>query len=418
MKGLLHCGIALLACLQFGRAGEVDDYINYQFLDQTKAELASGNNKAAATLKTWADREVKSQGFYTVTNKTDFGNGITKNHFVSFPRYYWPTCEKSMAEAVKSCSFEGRDGKPNRELIGLSNNPNQVNGICKDVTRLAVAAYLYDDKTYAARGFYLLDKFFVDETTRMLPNLDYGQMEPGKGGGKGRPYGLIQTRCFVSLVSAVPLLRQVSTDHESVHDGVVDWFRKFTEWFTTSEIGKSEIAGGNNHGTSATIQLASYYRFLLQEDKAIAVVDSFLKGAFQDQIDSEGGQPRELKRVDSFDYATMNLGFLLVMGQLSKDLKHNIWDAATKAGTTIQDAVDYFLPYASGQSWKGGKGADLSQATHYFQLAAAQFGDNDGKYLKAIKAIGKTSRDETSYHRLYSDYSYGLTSDTLHTTKV
>ncbi|KAJ1983125.1 hypothetical protein H4R34_001474, partial [Dimargaris verticillata] len=151
---------------------------------------------------------------------------------------------------------------------------------------------------------------------------------------------------------------------------------------------------------------------------AITVVNNFIQGSFQNQIDSDGGQPRELKRVDSFDYATMNLGFLLVLGQLSESMGHTIWDKATAAKTTIQDAVDYFLPYASGQAWKGGKGAEMAQATHYFQLAAALYGDSDQRYLKAIKAIGKTSRDESNYHRLYSDYSYGLTSETLRNFKV
>ncbi|KAJ1967152.1 hypothetical protein H4R34_006422, partial [Dimargaris verticillata] len=243
MKGLLLWGSALMACLQFGRAGEVDDYINYQFLDLTKAELAGGNNKAAAAIKTWADREAKSKEFYTVTNKSDFGNGITKNHFASFPPYFWPSCDKPMAEAVKSCSFKRQDGKRNEKLTNLSDSPNQVNGICKDVTQLAVAAYLYEEKAYADRAFDLLDKFFINEATRMLPNLDYGQMEPGQGGGKGRPYGLIQTRCFVSMVSAIPLLRNVTTEHKDTYKQVQAWFSEFSNWFTTSEIGKKEIAG-------------------------------------------------------------------------------------------------------------------------------------------------------------------------------
>ncbi|KAJ1979342.1 hypothetical protein H4R34_002864 [Dimargaris verticillata] len=414
MKGAwIYAGL-LAAGLQVAQAGEVDDFINYGFLDTTKANLASGEAEAASSIKAWADQQVTLNTFYSVTNKTDFGGNITANHYASFPPYWWPTCDLPMKQAVTECDFEKRDGEWNNELVGLSGNSEEVANFCIDVTKLSVAAYLYANKAYADRAYFLLNKWFLDEATRMLPNLDFGQMLPGKDGGGGRPYGLIQTRCFVSMVSAMPLLRNVTSEHGEIYTGVQGWFKQFTEWYTTSALGKEEIASANNHGTNSAIQLTSYYRFNEQPAEAIEVVNQFMGGLYQQQVDSNGGQPLELSRADNFEYAMMNLGFLLVLGQLSDSMDHPIWNIPSGNGTTIQSAINYFVPFASGgKTWEGGKGARMEQVTHYFQLAAAIYGDDGHSYLTAIKAVGKTSREATSYYRLYSDYSYGLTSDQL-----
>ncbi|KAJ1961683.1 hypothetical protein H4R35_007422, partial [Dimargaris xerosporica] len=168
MQGAWLCAGLLVAGLQVAQAGEVDDFIDYAFLDTTKANLDSGEIEAASSIKTWANQQVMLDTFYTVTNKTGFGGNITANHYASFPPYWWPMCDLPMQQAVTECEFEKRDGQWNTELVALSGNSEEVANFCIDVTKLSVAAYLYANKAYADRAYYLLDKWFLDEATRML----------------------------------------------------------------------------------------------------------------------------------------------------------------------------------------------------------------------------------------------------------
>jgi unsaturated chondroitin disaccharide hydrolase len=70
----------------------------------------------------------------------------------------------------------------------------------KDILSLSISYQLYDDEKYAEKAVQLLDVWFVNEETSMLPDVIYGQVERGPGEWKGKEEGILDTRLYVSIL--------------------------------------------------------------------------------------------------------------------------------------------------------------------------------------------------------------------------
>lgn len=55
----------------------------------------------------------------------------------------------------------------------------QVTSYWTAMTDLTMAYYYTENTTYATRAAYLTRQFFVNTTTKMNPNMNFGQMWPG-----------------------------------------------------------------------------------------------------------------------------------------------------------------------------------------------------------------------------------------------
>ena len=110
------------------------------------------------------------------------------------------------------------------------------------VVTLSLAWYFTDDEKYAAKAAEFLRAWFLDEDTRMNPNLEYAQMVPGVNGGKGRSYGVLDAYSFVEMLDAVALLEQ--SDSFTVQDSqrLKAWFSDLLDWMLTSTQGVEESA--------------------------------------------------------------------------------------------------------------------------------------------------------------------------------
>ncbi|KAJ1958646.1 hypothetical protein IWQ62_004866, partial [Dispira parvispora] len=359
-------------------------------------------------LKKDADRFSSAEIKLSVVNPNKVTpEGVSPNNYVTYAPYFHPKCDLPLAEAVTKCEWTRKDGDRNGELKKLSSDSSVLNKVCDQVRILSVANFWFDDTKYADRATALLKEFFLDNATAMAPNFDYSQIAPGPKASKGRSYGLIQSRCMAYMLTAATLLKQNGTNQE-VYDGMKNWVKEFVQWMTTSEIGKGAISADNNHGTSATIQLASYYLFLEQPDQAKKAIESFMSGAFQKQIAKDGSQPKEINRADGIHYSLMNLSLLATLGYLGDLVGFDVWNQKTSAGATIADAVKYLSKYATGaESWP--KSTDQPKGfTHMLQIAAEKYGDPDGTYLEAIQKIGQLPWADDNVANLYADFSYGF----------
>ncbi|KAJ1923634.1 hypothetical protein IWQ60_005744 [Tieghemiomyces parasiticus] len=404
----------VVALLVLSTAALEDAFLNVTALISLKA--TPGSQQAQGVLKRKADEFATKSTKYALTRNPAIPSSIPRGTYVSYAVYFHPDCSLPINKALTNCKWTRKDGSRNTEVGKLSDNPGDLKGVCDAVRTLSLAYGIYQDTRYATAALDILKSFFINPETAMLPNLDYGQIEPGtqtkKYGDKGRPAGLIESRCLGNMFIASQTLAK-APGAETTLAGVRKWVGSFVEWFKSSEIGKDEILSANNHGTAAAFQLAAFYTFLGDKTSAAAAINSFLKGAYLKQIAADGSMPLEADRNDGFHYSLMNLYMLINLAGVAESLGINMWKAPAGEGRTLQTAIDFYLPYAHKEKTftnKGGQGVQLEPLVYPFQMAAAHYGDSGQKYRGAIQAIAKPSYNPTNQAYLYTDMSYGLSS--------
>ena len=109
-------------------------------------------------------------------------------------------------------------------------------------------------KKYAAKVEEHLNAWFVNDTTRMNPNLEYAQAISGVN--KGRGIGIIDTIHLVEVARAAKVMEGALG--KVTNAGVAIWFAQYLEWMTTSKNGAEERDAKNNHGSCWVMQVAEF----------------------------------------------------------------------------------------------------------------------------------------------------------------
>ena len=109
-------------------------------------------------------------------------------------------------------------------------------------------------KKYAAKVDEHLRAWFVDEATKMNPNLQYAQAMPGVNTGRGT--GIIDTIHLVEVARAADVLGRGGALRKDTAEGTMAWFAQYVEWMTTSKNGAEERDAKNNHGSCWVMQVA------------------------------------------------------------------------------------------------------------------------------------------------------------------
>ena len=125
------------------------------------------------------------------------------NHdFYSLAAYEWPN-----PDTPNGLPYVSRDGKVNPEIYTISDRTN-LNQMIQRVKILAIANYFTDNSTYSLKAQELLQVWFLDKDTYMNPNLNYAEIEKGKG--RLNPSGIMEGVDLPELTDAIGLLRTVS----------------------------------------------------------------------------------------------------------------------------------------------------------------------------------------------------------------
>ena len=78
-------------------------------------------------------------------------------------------------------------------------DPIYSENMVRDVLSLSISYHLYDDDSFANKATQLLDVWFVNGETSMLPEVNYGQINRTLDERKGREEGILDTRLYVSI---------------------------------------------------------------------------------------------------------------------------------------------------------------------------------------------------------------------------
>src|SRR5678816_189954 len=121
-----------------------------------------------------------------------------RDSYMSQAPYFWPD-----PKSANGLPYIRRDGERNPEIEKITDH-RVMDQMEAAVETLALAYQAKRDEAYAAKAAQLLRVFFLNQETRMNPNLQFAQGIPGINTGRG--IGLIETRGLTRVVDSIGLL--------------------------------------------------------------------------------------------------------------------------------------------------------------------------------------------------------------------
>jgi hypothetical protein len=275
-------------------------------------------------------------GPYSVMQKQRLPPSGDRHDYLSFARYWWPD-----PQAKDGLPYICRDGISNEELVAQGDR-GCVGAMGEAVETLALAGFLLEDKRYSDRAAVLVRAWFLDPATRMNPHVRFGQGIPGIADGRG--WGILDTRCFISVLDAVRLLEQGNAWTEADSAALSVWMRAYLEWLRTSEAGKEMQEIDNNHGTWYSAQSAAIALYVGDRSLARQIVEESRQRRIAESIEPDGRQPAEIVRTKALTYSVFNLAALGVLARIGESVDVDLWGFETSDGRGIRRGLDFITP--------------------------------------------------------------------------
>ena len=263
--------------------------------------------------------------------------------FFSQADYAWPNPTNKTG-----LPYVGRDGESNPDTF---NYHRMAMRDMKDAVAALAAAYaLTGDGKYASKATDYVRVFFLDEKTRMNPNLDYAQVVLGEPGG--RSYGIIDTLHLAELPVAVRFLEKSPAFDPAVDAGLKKWFSDYMHWMTTSTNGVKEMNAANNHSIADFVQLASFALFVGDKKMVDFCRERFKEVLLPKQMGADGSFALELKRTKPYGYSIFQADNVAILCVLLSTPTDDLWKFKLPHGETPLKSTEFIYPYlADKQKW-------------------------------------------------------------------
>ena len=273
----------------------------------------------------------------SVMDKTQVPPSGDKHDYMSLSPYYWPDPKNP------SGPYIAKDGQTNPEVNSIPDLKNYQN-MTTWVHKLALAYYFSGDETYASHAADFLRTWFINDNTKMNPNLNFAQ------GSKGRNYGssggIIDTFTMPYIIDSIGLLNTSQSLSKNDKEKLQAWFTDYLNWLLTNKFGIQEGKEPNNHGTWYDAQVVSIALFLHKNDIANSILEDFKTKKLPNQIAKDGSQPMELNRTKSWVYSVFNLQGLCQLAILGNKIDNDLWNYQTSDGKSVKKAINFLVTYA------------------------------------------------------------------------
>ncbi len=284
-----------------------------------------------------ADRYLSAEPI-TVTASGSPRSAGGKHDFFSEGDYWWPDPKNPEGPYIQ------RDGESNPD--NFVEHRRAMVRLSLIVPALAAAYKITGQRKYAAQAAKHLRAWFVEEGTRMNPNLQYAQAIKGRFTGRGT--GIIDTLHLVEVARAAGQIDLAAGDLA----GVQTWFEAYAEWMTTSKNGIEERDAKNNHGTCWVTQIAAFAQFTGNRAQTRYCVDRFQTVLIPNQEAEDGSFPQELRRTKPYGYSLFNLDALAITAQTLSTSGENLWTWQLPDGRGLAKAMEFMYPYmADKKKW-------------------------------------------------------------------
>jgi hypothetical protein len=256
--------------------------------------------------------------------------------FYSNGDYYWPNPATS-----NGLPYIGRDGESNP--ANFNDHRMAMRNMKDAVAALAAAYAITGDDKYVPKAAQLIKVFFLDNATRMDPNLNFAQAVLGKS--PGNPFGVIDTLHLAELPVAVRFLEQSKAFDPAVDKGLKEWFRNYITWMTTATNGVREMNAANNHSIAYFVQLASFARFTGCTNMLDLCRSRFKRTLLPRQMAADGSFTLELERTKPYGYSIFQADNMAILCVLLSTPNDDLWRYVSPEGRTPRQSVDFIYPY-------------------------------------------------------------------------
>lgn len=280
-----------------------------------------------------------SLGIHSVTEKKHCAPSKNPHDYMSCSIYHWPNPNTP-------------DGLPYIERDGID-NPEAIHGDKESLRTLAYITFLSGLLYYLTLEEHYLqillkyNRFwFMDEATRMNPNLRYAQCIPGVNDGE--PGGIIDyAASYAYALNILRILYQQQLLPEDFYQQMKEWHKEFLNWLLTSEQGQIEGKRVNNQGALYDLLILNISSFLGEVHNLGKVYHEKLLKRCKEQINEKGLLPYELVRTKSKSYTTMGLKMLLESAYLLQECGFHYEETEE-----LKRAYQYVLPHYLNQTWE------------------------------------------------------------------
>ena len=312
--------------------------------------LSCSSTKMAFDLKdTEKSRVLKNAELYlkekpiTLTNSFCKRSAGTIHDFYSEGDYWWPDSQNPDGSYIRKDGMTNPDNftEHRQALIRFS----QISGA------LASAYIITKDQKYADVLAIHLQAWFVNQNTKMNPNLLYAQAI--KGIATGRGIGIIDTIHLIEVAKAIQAIEDSKALSKSDLTTIKLWFSNYLNWMTTHEYGIAERDNGNNHSVCWTMQVAAFAA--LTDDKlTMDFCRNFYKTTLlPNQMAKDGSFPLELKRTKPYGYSLFNLDAMASICQILSTKEGNLFAFTTDDGRNLALGLQFMEPYIANKSlWR------------------------------------------------------------------
>lgn len=325
-------------------------FLEEEILKLNKELLHS--TQASETMKQAFDRLLEEAGHaievgkLSVTDKGMTPPSGSKNDYMSISPYWWPDPEKE-----DGLPWIRHDGKTNPASKTEETDSRRIGLFTRSVRALAIAYYFSDDEKYAEQAIDYIRHWFLDEETKMNPNVDYGQGVPGVA--EGRRGGIIDTRTLADrMLDAIAMVSRSDYWMEEDEKAIQQWYAEYLDWLLTDELSggpEGEAYAENNHGTWYDLQVAGIAYFLDNQDLAKEMVEKG-KMRVDTQIEADGSMPHEVERTRAYHYHYFNLDPLAGLAQIGEKIDVDLWNYENEKGGSIGKGIDLMAKYNDPES--------------------------------------------------------------------
>jgi hypothetical protein len=260
--------------------------------------------------------------------------------FFSEGDYWWPD--------------PANPGGPYIQKDGMT-NPDNFNEHRRAMVRMSIhvptltAAYrLTGDEKYARHAIKHLRAWFIDEATKMSPNLQYAQAIFGRFTGRG--IGIIDSIHLIEPARSAQILEQAGVLKGEELAGIKKWFADYLAWLKTSKNSQDEMNAKNNHGTCWVMQVAAFAAFAGDQEALALCRKRYKEVLLPNQMAADGSFPEELRRTKPYCYTLFNLDAMCTICQILSTPADNLWTFTTPTGRNLRKGVEYMAPYVKDKS--------------------------------------------------------------------
>jgi hypothetical protein len=339
------------------------------------------------------DRVLKAAAQYlteaplTITATTSPRSAGGLHDFFSEADYWWPDPQNPDGPYIQ------RDGMSNPD--NFVEHRRYLMRLSVQVPALAAAWRLTRDDRYAVHAVRHLRAWFIDEPTRMNPNLRFSQAIKGRVTGRGT--GIIDTIHLVEVARAVEVLRGSRALTGPDQDGIKRWFTDYLKWMTTDKYGIDERDAKNNHGTCWVMQVAAFSHLTGDQQLLRYCRERYRTVLLPNQMAADGSFPEELRRTKPYGYSLFNLEAMAAVCEILSTSNDDLWSFELPDGRGMKRGMSFMAPYIRDKkSWPRppdvmyDKEWPMRQSTLLF--AGLRFGNRD--YLDLWKSLRADSTVE------------------------